>query len=171
MIAEKDIEKVREALEGSDYVFSDNRLTTDKTYDPEIGHTQGEHEVIAKHKESEFHLGFFLFDRQRDESIDIIKYYKGRKDGKDVPMLLKRHLPKELVELEYTVESTEYANTSFRTSTPESIYSKKSYTAKEKDRLDIQALEGKIDPTKIDEAARIRTTTKTVCAGEKSFSR
>lgn len=170
MIAEKDIDKVREALKDSDYVFSDNRLATDKTYDPKVGHTQGEHEVIARHKENEFHLGFFLFDRQRDNSIDIIEYYKGRKDGKDVPMVLKRHLPKELVELEYMVESTEYANTSFRTSTPESIYSKKVYTAKGKDLLDIHALEGKIDFEKIEEAKRIRTTTKTMCADTKSLT-
>ena len=170
MIAEKDIDKVKEALKDSDYVFEDNRLTTDKTYDPKVGHTQGEHEVIANHKDNEFHLGFFLFDRQRDGSININEYYKGRKDGKDVPMVLKRHLPKELVELEYTTESTEYAGTSFRTSTPESIYSKKSYTAKGKDLLDIEALEGNIDFEKIEEAKKIRTNTRTMCADEKSFS-
>ena len=170
MIAEKDIEKVREALKDSDYVFEDNRLTTDKTYNPDVGHTQGEHEVIANHKENEFHLGFFLFDRHRDGSIDINEYYKGRKDGKDVPMVLKRHLPKELVELEYTTESTEYAGTTFRTSTPESIYAKKSYTAKEKDLLDIQALEGKIDFEKIAETKKIRTTSRTMCADDKSFN-
>lgn len=169
MIAEKDIEKVRDALKDSDYVFEDNRLTTDKTYNSEVGHTQGEHEVIANHKENEFHLGFFLFDRQRDGSININEYYKGRKDGKDVPMVLKRHLPKELVELEYTTESTEYAGTSFRTSTPESIYAKKSYTANAKDLLDIQALEGKIDFSKIEEAKKIRTTTRTICIDEKNM--
>jgi len=171
MIAEKDIEKLKEALKDSDYVFEDNRLTTDKTYNPEVGHTQGEHEVIANHKENEFHLGFFLFDRQRDGSINIKEYYKGRKDDKDVPMVLIRHLPKELVELEYTIESTEYSGTTFRTSTPESIYAKKSYTAKGKDLLDIQVLEGKIDFAKIDEAKKIRTTTRTMCADEKSFNR
>jgi len=170
MIAEKDIDKVREALKDSDYVFEDNRLTTDKTYDPKVGHTQGEHEVIANHKENEFHLGFFLFDRQRDGSINIKEYYKGRKDGKDVPMVLIRHLPKELVELEYTTESVEYSGTSFRTSTPESIYSKKVYTAKGKDLLDIQALEGKIDFAKIEEAKKIRTTTRTMCADDRSFN-
>lgn len=170
MIAEKDMDKVREALKDSDYVFEDNRLTTDKTYNPNVGHTQGEHEVIANHKENEFHLGFFLFDRHRDGSIDINEYYKGRKDGKDVPMVLKRHLPKELVELEYTTESTEYAGTTFRTSTPESIYAKKSYTAKGKDLLDIEALEGAVDFGKIEEAKKIRTTTRTMCADDRSFN-
>lgn len=170
MIAEKDIDKVREALKDSDYVFEDNRMTTDKTYNPDVGHTQGEHEVIANHKENEFHLGFFLFDRHRDGSIDINEYYKGRKDGKDVPMILKRHLPKELVELEYTTESTEYAGTTFRTSTPESIYAKKSYTAKGKDLIDIEALGGAVDFDKIEEAKKIRTTTRTMCADDRSFN-
>jgi len=170
MIAEKDIDKVREALKDSDYVFEDNRLTSDKTYDPAVGHTQGEHEVIANHKENEFHLGFFLFDRHRDGSIDINEYYKGRKDGKDVPMVLKRHLPKELVELEYTTESTEYAGTTFRTSTPESIYAKKSYTANRKDLLDIEALEGAVDFDKIEEAKKIRTTTRIMRADNRSFN-
>ena len=169
MIAEKDIDKVREALKDSDYVFEDNRLTTDKTYDPSVGHTQGEHEVIANHKENEFHLGFFLFDRQRDGSININEYYKGRKDGKDVPMVLKRHLPRELVELEYTTETTEYAGTTFRTSTPESIYAKKSYTAKGKDLLDIEALEEAVDFGKIEEAKKIRTTTRTMEADDRGF--
>lgn len=170
MIAEKDIDKVREALKDLDYVFEDNRLTTNKTYNPEVGHTQGEHEVIANHKENEFHLGFFLFDRQRDGSINIKEYYKERKDGKDVPMVLIRHLPKELGELEYTSDCVEYVGTSFRTSTPESIYSKKVYTAKGKDLLDIQALEGKIDFEKIEGAKKIRTTTRTMYADEKSFN-
>lgn len=132
MIAEKDIDKVKEALKDSDYVFEDNRLTTDKTYNPNVGLTQGEHEVIANHKDNEFHLGFFLFDRHRNGSININEYYKGRKDGKDVPMVLKRHLPKELVELEYTSKNVEYEGVSFRTSTLESIYSKKYILPREK---------------------------------------
>jgi len=170
MISEKDINKVGEALKDSDYVFEDNRLTTEKTYDPKVGHTQGEHEVIAKHKENEFHLGFFLFDRQRNGSINIKEYYKGRKDGKDVPMVLIRHLPKELVELEYTTNSVEYVGTTFRISTPESIYSKKSYTAKSKDLLDIQALDRKFDFEKIEKSRSIRTTTRTMCVDNKSIT-
>ena len=85
-------------------------------------------------------------------------------------MVLKRHLPKELVELEYTTESTEYAGTIFRTSTPESIYAKKSYTAKGKDLLDIKALGEVVDFDKIEQAKKIRTTTRTMRADDRSFN-
>jgi len=81
-----------------------------------------------------------------------------------------RHLPKELVELEYTTNSVEYVGTTFRISTPESIYSKKSYTAKSKDLLDIQALDRKFDFEKIEKSRSIRTTTRTMCVDNKSIT-
>ena len=69
MIAEKDIPKVQDALEDSDYSFSDDRLNNQRRLEKGVGHAQGEHEVIANHKENEFHLGFFLFRRELDNSI------------------------------------------------------------------------------------------------------
>ena len=161
MISEKDLDKVRKVLEGTDYEFQDNRLTTDKTYDPVVGHTQGEHEVIANHKDNKFHLGFFLFDRNRDGSVTVKEYYKGKKNGREVPMILERRLPKELVELEYTTQATTYGDTYFRTSTPESIYSKKSYTRQPKDLLDLEALDGHINMRQV-ELMHQYTTTKRV---------
>ncbi|MBQ7667936.1 MAG: hypothetical protein IJS47_01240 [Clostridia bacterium] len=152
-VAEKDIDKVREALEGTDFVFEDNRLTTKRTYDHENG-MQGEHEVIARHKANEFHLGFIVFDRHEDGSINIKEYYKERKDGKDVLMTLVRHLPKEAVELEFSADSVEYFGTSVRTLTPEYIYYLKSFIDRQKDNLDMEILTDKIDHEKI---GRLRT--------------
>ncbi len=163
MIAEKDIEKVREALSGTDYDFSDDRFDNQKRFSEEIGHTQGEHEVIANHKENEFHLGFFLFRREPDQSMTIREYFmQERENGEKVPMVLERNCPKELVDLEYTAEETEFAGTRFRTSTPESVYAKKMYTRHEKDMLDIEALKDKVDERKIAEARRFQTTLKVV---------
>lgn len=134
MVAEKDIEKVREALQGTEYEFSDDRLSNQKRLEEGVGHTQGEHEVIANHKDNEFHLGFFLFRREQDNSLTIREYFmQENENGEKVPMVLERHCPKELVDLEYTQEETEYAGTRFRTSTPESVYAKKC-------QLDIQKI-------------------------------
>lgn len=163
MIAEKDIEKVREALKGTDYNFSDDRFDNQKRLSEGVGHTQGEHEVIANHKENEFHLGFFLFRREPDQSMTIREYFMQEKEnGEKVPMVLERNCPKELVDLEYTVEEIEFAGTRFRTSTPESVYAKKMSTRHEKDMLDIEALKDKVDESKIEEAKKYKTTLKVV---------
>lgn len=163
MVAEKDIEKVREALAGTDYNFSDDRFNNQKTFTEKVGHTQGEHEVIANHKDNEFHLGFFLFRREQDQSMTIREYFMQEKEnGEKVPMVLERNCPKELVDLEYTSEETEFAGTKFRTSTPESVYAKKMYTRNDKDMLDIQALKYKVDESKIEDAKRYKTTLKVV---------
>jgi len=163
MVAEKDIDRVREALQGTEYEFSDNRLNNEKRLEEGVGHTQGEHEVIANHKENEFHLGFFLFRREQDNSLTIREYFmRENENGERVPMVLERHCPKELVDLEYTQEETEYAGTRFRTSTPESVYVKKMSTRHPKDMLDIEALKDKIDYGKIEKMNKYQTTLKIV---------
>jgi len=163
MVEEKDIPKVMEALRGTDYEFSDDRLDNKKRLEDGVGHTQGEHEVIANHNDNEFHLGFFLFRREKDQSITIREYFmKEQENGQKVPMVLERHYPKELVDLEYTTEETEFAGTKFRTSTPESVYAKKMYTQKPKDLLDIEAIKDKVNMSKIEEARRYETTLRVV---------
>ena len=163
MVAEKDIEKVREALKGTEYEFSDDRLNNQKKLEEGVGHTQGEHEVIANHKDNEFHLGFFLFRREQDNSLTIREYFmQENENGEKVPMVLERHCPKELVDLEYTEEETEYAGTRFRTSTPESVYAKKISTRHPKNMLDIEALKDKINHSKIEEMSKYHTTLKIV---------
>lgn len=163
MVAEKDIEKVREALQGTEYEFFDDRLNNQKRLEEVVGHTQGEHEVIAKHRDNEFHLGFFLFRREQDNSLTIREYFmQENENGEKVPMVLERNCPKELVDLEYTQQETEYVGTTFRTSTPESVYAKKMFTRHPKDMLDIEALEDKIDHRKIAEMNKYHTTLKIV---------
>ena len=157
MVSEEDLDKVRVALEGTDYVFEDNRLHNKKTHKEGENHTSGEHEVIANHKDNEFHLGFFLFKRNPDNSLTIREYYM----DKGEPYVLERHMPKELVELEYTNKTTEYKGTRFRTSTPESVLAKKEYTRHGKDLLDIKALSDKVDRNKMEEAKKYKTTVTT----------
>lgn len=163
MVAEKDLEKVKQTLQGTEYEFFDNRLDNKKSLENGVGHTQGEHEVIANNKFNEFHLGFFLFRREKDESITIREYFMDKeKNGKEVPMVLERNCLKELVDLEYTSEETEFAGTKFKTSTIESVYVKKMYTKTPKDMLDIEVLKDKIDEKKITEMKKYPTTLKVV---------
>lgn len=162
MVSEADLPKVQQALAESDYIFSDDRLDNKRKYSPEVGHAQGEHEVIANHKENEFHLGFFLFRREPDESITVREYFMDEQNGVKRPKILERHLPAELAKLEYSEEPTEFAGTSFRASTPESVLSKKLYTRHPKDMLDINALDGKVDPEKMKELEKYHSTTRVV---------
>ncbi len=163
MIAEKDIPKVQEALKDSEYNFSDDRLNNQKRLTPGVGHTQGEHEVIANHKENEFHLGFFLFRREPDNSITVREYFmEENENGEKVPKVLERHEPAELVALEYSEELIYFAGTQFRTSTPESVYAKKMSTKHPKDILDLQALRDKVDFKKIREMEQYHSKLKIV---------
>ena len=162
MIEEKDLPKVQEALANSEYVFSDDRLNNKKKYSQNVGHTQGEHEVIANHKENEFHLGFFLFRREEDKSITVREYFMEEENGVKKPKILERHIPAELAALEYSEEYTEFAGTKFRASTPESVLSKKMYTKHPKDMLDIKALDGKVDPDKMKEMEKYETSREVV---------
>jgi len=165
MIAEKDIEKVAEAMQGTDYNFSDDRFDNKKVLRDGVGHTQGEHEVIANHKDNEFHLGFFLFRRELDNSITVREYFMQEdENGRRVPKVLERHEPAELATLEYSEEKKAFAGTEFRTSTPESVFAKKMSTQHPKDKLDIDALKGKVDLYKIKEMEKYQSTLKVVDA-------
>lgn len=162
MVSEADLPKVQEALAESEYVFSDERLNNEKRYSEEVGHTQGEHEVIANHKENEFHLGFFLFRREEDKSITVREYFMEENNGIKRPKILERNIPSALVNLEYSEDLTEYSGTRFRTSTLESVLAKKMHTRHPKDMLDIKAVVGRVNPWKLAELQRYHTTTRVV---------
>lgn len=57
-----------------DFDFYDNRTTSTKVLNS-LGYTDGEHEVYARHRASNFHIGFFLFYRDR-ETYTIVEYYQ-----------------------------------------------------------------------------------------------
>lgn len=163
MVSEVDLPKVQAAISGTDYEFSDDRLNNKRRLAKDGSHAQGEHEVIANHKDNEFHLGCFLFRREPDGAITVREYFmEERGNGVKVPKILERHLPKELAELEYSGEETEFAGTKFRTSTPESVIAKKEFTRHSKDILDIEKLRGKIDPEKRTQLGRYHSTLKIV---------
>lgn len=163
MVSEEDLPKVQAAMKGTDYEFSDDRLNNQRRLAKDGSHAQGEHEVIANHKDNEFHLGYFLFRREPDGAITVREYFMEEdENGVNAPKILERYLPKELAELEYSSEETEFAGTKFRCSTPESVIAKKEFTNHPKDRLDIEKLKGKIDPEKRRELEKYHSTLEIV---------
>ena len=163
MVSEADLPKVKAAMEGTEYEFSDDRLDNKRRLAQDGSHAQGEHEVIANHKENEFHIGYFMFRREPDDSITVREYFmQEQPNGQMIPRILERHLPKELAELEYSGEETEFAGTRFRTSTPESVIAKKEFTRNPKDILDLEKLKGKIDSEKRTQLGRYHSSLKVV---------
>lgn len=142
MVAEKDLTKVAQALKGTPFEFKDHRLDSPKVYDNNDNLTNGEHEVMAQHKDNEFHLGFFLFKRKQN-TVTVREYHaKIDEQGNKIPLLHKRIKSKEQFEAEYNDEYIECYGTKFRCSSPESVYGIKKFIQnqpnREKDKFDIK---------------------------------
>lgn len=144
MVCESDLPKIKNIIEQTDFCFFDNRFDNNKTLSPDGGHTQGEHEVIAMHKTSEFHLGFFLFERENDCVINVSYFSEIKDNTKQIFVLKNKHTkPKSLfVYGEYFVQ---VFDTKFRITLPEEVYLIKSSTYdffdRFKDKIDVDFFE------------------------------
>ena len=87
MIQEKDVKKLKNLFENSSFDFHDNRLSNNKFLN-EYGYPDGDHEVYAKHKERDFHIGFFLYKKNKN-NYTIIEYFQEN----NTPKKLERTLP------------------------------------------------------------------------------
>lgn len=138
MIEENDIDKVRSIFYESDYTFFDNRYDNNKILN-ELGFTDGDHEVYAKHKYSDFHIGFFLYSKDK-EKYTIIEYFKDN----NICKRLERSLPIEIFQYQYN-EDAMYSDIKVKVARKELIYKNKKVMNREKDIFDINNLEDKID--------------------------
>ncbi len=149
MINEDDIPKVAEIIELSGYQFYDDRFPSLERYQ-EMEQNKPPHTVLAQNPNNEFHLGFFTFKREKDNSITMREYSHRLEDGKVVVDVLERQSDPIGTELRYDERPTQYMGTSFKTSTIESVYALKEYTKRPKDITDIQKLKPYIDKQKLD---------------------
>ena len=138
MIEEKDIDKVKKIFENSDFIFCDNRLNNNKFLN-ERGYTEGDHEVYARHKYSDFHIGFFLFNKDEKE-YTIVEYFTENNKNKR----LERSLPVEIFKYQYN-ENSKYEEINIKVARKEFIYKNKIVMNREKDLFDIKKLGPKID--------------------------
>ncbi len=155
MIEEKDVEKLKDAFEGTDFEFHDNRLVSDRVLN-ERGYTDGEHEVYAQYKYGDSHIGFFLF-RLEGDSYTMIEYF--RENG--VQKKLERTLPMKFFAAQRNELPIDYFGTKLRTVRKETVYKNKLAMEREKDLFDLEKLEPTIEAEKLEKLSGMSKVRKT----------
>ena len=150
MINEDDIPTIAEIIERTGYEFHDDRFPSLERFH-EMEDDKPPHTVLAQNPDNEFHVGFFTFRREPDKSITMREYSHRLENGEVAVDVLERRSDPRGTELRYDETPVEYMGTSFRTSTPESVYALKQYTKRPKDITDTQKLEPYIDKAKLEE--------------------
>lgn len=150
MVNEEDIPKLDEIIQSTGYIFHDDRFPSLERL-KEMEQNKPPHTVLAQNPNNEFHLGFFTFRREQDNSITMREYSHRLENGEVVVDVLERQSDPIGTELRYDEKPTEYMGTTFRTSTIESVYGLKGYTRRPKDITDMQKLEPYIDKQKLEQ--------------------
>ncbi len=141
---EEDIDKFELVCHEMGLHFSDGRFNSPRVL--KKGIPSGEHEVIGTLPNSEFHIGVFCFERKEDGTV-ISKGYYRNEDGESCCMntIYEQPLASEI----FGRETVEYRGHSLYITPPEYIYKLKSYTNNEKDRVDLEFMESRIDKEKL----------------------
>ena len=153
MVNEDDMSKLAMAINESGYVFHDDRFPDLQRYQ-EMQANKPPHTVLAQNPNNEFHIGFFTFKREKDNSITM-REYSHRLDGDRVVVdVLERRSDLVGTSLRYDEEPFEYMGTSFKTGAVEDVYRLKGFTRRPKDITDMQKLEPYIDKAKLEELSK-----------------
>lgn len=150
LIQEKDVSKLKEVFKDTDFDFFDNRFISDKWLN-EYGYPDGNHEVYAKYRYDEFHIGFFLYKVEK-ESYTIIEYF--RQDG--AQKRLDRTLPLEMFKYHYNNMPGSYLNKKIKVVRKELIYKNKLVMNRDKDLYDIKRIEPYLDKTILNELKKAK---------------
>ena len=140
LVNEEDLPKVKEIMESAGYTFQDDRYPSVKRYH-EMEENKPPHTVLAQNPNNEFHIGFFCFRRELDNSITAREYSHRLVDGKVQTDILERKNGVEGTILRYGVEPVSFQGIEFRCEAPEAVYVLKSYTKRPKDITDMQKIE------------------------------
>ncbi len=149
MVNEEDIPKIREIMELMGYKFFDDRYPSKERF-IEIEKEKPPHIILAQNPYNEFHLGFFCFRREQDNSITMREYSHRLENGEVVVDVLERLSTPIGTSLRYDDKPIIYNGVKFKTSSIESVYSLKRYTKRPKDITDIKKLEPYIDKRKLE---------------------
>ena len=140
MIPEKDINKLQDIFENTDYIFKDNRKHSNKILNDKL-FTEGEyHDVYATYKDTKFHIGFFLYSIT-DKEYSIIEYFKNENKQKR----LIRSLPIKYFSYQYDDKFKIYKGIMLKTAKVECIYKNKKNMTRDKDKYDNSIFEKYID--------------------------
>lgn len=150
MVNEKDIPKIAEIMELTGYKFYDDRFPDIERF-YQMQATKPPHTVLAQNPNNEFHLGFFTFRRENDNSITMTEYSHRLENDMVMVDLLERKSTLTGTQLRYDETPTMHLGTAFKTSSVESVYKLKDYTKRPKDIVDMKKLEPYIDRRKLEE--------------------
>lgn len=156
MIEEKDVIKLHDIFKDTDFEFHDSRFTSNKTLN-EYGYPEGDHEVYAKLKGSEFHIGFFIYYKDKD-TYTICEYFNQDNKAKK----LERTLPINIFNYQYNDTPINYFGNIVKVARKELIYKNKVVMNREKDLFDLNILEPTLNKTILDNLkglSKIRKTT------------
>lgn len=156
MVEEKDIKELAKIFKETDFIFHDNRLSSNKTLNKH-GYTNGDHEVYAQHKHNDFCIGFFLFHHD-NSSYTITEYF--REQG--LQKKLERTLPIEFFNAQYNDDSVKYLETKLKTVRKETIYKNKLVMNREKDLFDLEKIKPTIESKKLDKLKGLSKHRKTI---------
>ena len=170
MINEDDISKVAEIIELSGYEFYDDRFPSLERFQ-QMEQNKPPHTVLAQNPNNEFHLGFFTFRRDQDNSITMREYSHRLENGAVVVDVLERQSDPIGTELRYDDNPIEYMGTTFKTSTIESVYALKEYTRRPKDITDMQKIEPYIDKKKLEMLKQYPNKNIEICDIEKESNK
>ena len=152
MINEKDLDAFRKVILDIGFFYEDSRIPSPRVL--KNGIPSGEHEVIARDPNSDFHIGVFCFERLKNKTI-ISKGYYHDEDGNDC--CREEVFSPKLASIVFHGEEVEFRNTPIRIIAPEYVYQLKNYTRHQKDLHDIQFLKTRIQMEivgKIEELSR-----------------
>lgn len=148
LLNEEDIPKVKKIVEMYGFTFEDKRFDSPKYFDKEQNRVRGDHELLAQHNTSEFHLGFFCFERGKEGEVVHKDYFK---DEEGNTFVYKHNISKEESDIAYDDKVHEYEDFRFKMASLESIYRIKKYTQREKDIIDTNMIgkSGMLDQSKM----------------------
>lgn len=139
MLNENDLPKIAAILAPTNYELHDDRFPSLERFH-EMQTCPPPHTVLAQHKDNEFHLGFFLFRREPDQSLTM-REYSHRLENNRVVVDVKERLSDPIgTQLRYDENPILYNGIRFRTSTIESVYNLKNFTRRPKDLTDMKKL-------------------------------
>ncbi len=144
MLNEDDMDKFRSICIKLGLFFEDNRMNSPRVL--KDGVPSGEHEVIARDPNSDFHVGIFPYERKEDGTVIVRGYYH---DENNKPCAREEIYNPDLANELFGGEEVEFRGTPIVITPPEHIYNLKNYTKHEKDIHDIMFLEDKVDRDKL----------------------
>lgn len=152
---EEDIDKFKEVCEEMGLQFHDNRMTTSRVLINGI--PSGEHEVLATQEGTDFHIGAFCFERKIDGTV-INKGYYHNEYGQICTRneVIEPELAKEI----FGKEQTYFKGQKVIITPPEYVYKLKKYTRKDKDLVDINFMEERINKSKLEKIDSLSKTTR-----------